>query len=164
LKLHLFSRRTAIFLMLTTLSQLASAVLSPDIREAGEKARREQAAKARQRAPVVLDIRVDHTERRGRLYTARATVLDVVRSHRRITTGDRIIVEYRDISNYDRQYNDDIKRNKTPGPGFRPVLHLLKRNDSVRAYLTPLPDRATAYTLGAGIDSFSFIPVSPEKK
>jgi len=158
LKLHLFSIRMTISLILTAASQVASAVLPPDVREADARARQAQADEARERAPVVLDIHVDDTERRGPLYIARARVLEVVRSPRPITKGGRVVVEYRDISSGARRFNAELQRDRIPGPGFKPVLYLLKRNDSVRAYLKPLADRAGRFTLGAGIDSYSSLP------
>jgi hypothetical protein len=148
----------AIFLVLTTASQVVSAVLPPHIREAGEKVRQERIEKYRRLAPEVVDIRVDHSERRGRLYMARATVLNVIRSRQQIEAGDTIVIEYMDISSNDRQYNADLERTKMPGPGFRTVMHLLKPNDYLRAYLKPLPGKQGILSPAAGIGSFSIMP------
>lgn len=113
---------------------------------------------ARNSAPEVVDIlvrSVDQRRQNGTMwFLAEAEVLNVIRTHRGIKVGDMISIEYTDISASARRHNQNIERNKIPGPGLKPELYLPKAADETRAYLKPSPDTPHLLTLAAGTASF----------
>ncbi len=136
----------------------ALAVLAPEVREQADREHQGQIDRYRRQAPEVFDIHVDRTERDGDLYIAHATVLQVIRSAQQTGIGDRIIIEYTDITADNRRYNAELQRTRMPGTGFRPVLWILKRGDRARAYLERRPGSDNKYTLAADSGSFEALP------
>lgn len=116
---------------------------------------------ARINAPEVVDIlvrSVDQQRQNGtKWFVTEAEVVDVIRTHRGIKVGDIISIEYTDISASARHHNQNIERNKMPGPGFKPELYMPEAEDYMRAYLKPSPGNISLLALAAGTGSFGSI-------
>lgn len=153
-------------LFLITVSPIATAVLPPDVREANEAKFNQSSEKARKNAPEVFDVYVHKiSQRKGNTsidYIAEAEVLKVIRTHIGVKTEDVIRIKFTDISIRARKHNERIKREKIFGPGFKPVLHLLKAGEQARIFVKSISGNPHVLTLAAGIVSFE--PIKREKQ
>ncbi len=132
----------------------ASAVLPPDVREAQEKQFTQSSEQAKKNAPEILDIKVIKINTSRNYYIAEARVLHVEHSQAVIKEGELIKIKYLDISISARKHNEKTKKEKIFGPGFKPVLYLLKEGDNVRAYLRIDSSNPKILILAAGTVSF----------
>ena len=156
MSLHMHCSRAVFAFLTLAASHLAIAIPYSEIEQYDEHIQAVEMARAN--APEVVDIlvlSVEQKKRNGKVwYVAKVEVFNVIRTHRGIKAGDMISIEYTDVSASARWHNQNVERNKIPGPGFKPELYMLEAEDETRAYLKPSSDNPGLLTFAAGTASF----------